>query len=130
MCVHARLCVRETLCSKYIFNLTATRRVSAFFFIATLLPFFFPPGFMDLGGEKDISDIIKSALGDFLQAQRDRLKRLTRASIYIRGWKQLQQSFRNLVFTSLYSREQAGEGCSSSKFTVHVYRRSEIRNMG
>lgn len=99
MRVRARLCVRETLCSKYIFNLTATRRVSAFFFYycytASLL---FPSGFMDLGGEKDISDIIKSALGDFLQAQRDRLKRLTHASIYIRGLETITAVFQKPCF--------------------------------
>lgn len=53
---------------------------------------------MDLGGEKDISDIIKSALGDFLQAQRDRLKRLTRASIYIRGLETITAVFQKPCF--------------------------------
>lgn len=53
---------------------------------------------MDLGGERDISDIIKSALGDFLQAQRDRLKRLTHASIYIRGLETITGAFQKPCF--------------------------------
>lgn len=47
-------------------------------------------GFTDLIGEKDISDIIKSALGDFTSTV-GQVKGLTHATIISETWKQLQQ---------------------------------------
>lgn len=88
-----------TLCSKYIFNLTATCHVSG-----SAHGCFFS-GFTDLIGEKDISDIIKSALGDFTSTV-GQVKRLTHATIISETWKQLQQLKPCFFFPYFCSRQQ------------------------